>query len=205
MSDGYDIKFNNRLEQLLKGYAIGPTAENDFPNCGRNRWELYKNIKAELNDKYFRDIDGALTADTDGGAFTRHDLGHINDVINRVGQILGLGSGADTPVANELSPYEVFVLLVACLIHDAGNKFGREGHAGQTRRILVEICGTTLSQKELSIISTIAKAHGGKAQDGTKDTIGVLRERDGIENHKCPSGDIVSRMNRLGGITGVAA
>ncbi|MCY4348116.1 MAG: hypothetical protein OXC17_15200 [Aestuariivita sp.] len=183
MSAGYDVGFSNPLELMLKESVEKENSENDFPACKLNRWDFYKQTKAKLNEDFYQDIDGALTAgDSEHPAFTRHGLSHVNDVIRRVGQLLGLGSQASSPAAHNLSSYESFVLLVACLIHDAGNKFGRDGHATKAKRILRQIANGVLNEKELSIISKVAQAHGGKAADGSKDTIGALPEKDGVES-----------------------
>ena len=182
MSDGYDVNFTNPLEVHLERLTKRENAHNDFPHCGLNRFELYKLIKSQMNEKYYRDVDGGLTADSGGGAYTRHDLEHVNDVIRRAGHLLGASSSANTPSLESLYPYEIFVLLVACLIHDAGNVSGRMGHASKARKVLREVCGEYLEEKEIRIISKVAKAHGGKAQDGSKDTIRDLPDIDGVQD-----------------------
>lgn len=184
MSQSYDVKFSSPLEIKLEELLQVRNSHNDFPHCGVDRFDLYKSIKSKLNSEYYRDIDGALTKDSNGGAYTHHDLGHVDDVIRKAGQLLGAGSDANTPAITQLKPYEVFVLLVACLIHDAGNIDGRKGHAARARQVLREVSDGRLDQKEISLISRIAKAHGGTAADGTKDTIGELPIEDGVENSK---------------------
>lgn len=182
MSDGLDINLDSPLEVLLKELVKRENAHNEFPYTGDNRFDLYSSIKAQLQRDYYRDIDGALTKDSGGGAFTRHDLGHVDDVIRKAGQVLGANSDAVEPAMHRLKSYEVFVLLVACLIHDAGNISGRKGHANQARRILQEVAGNRLDTKEISLISKIARAHGGKTTAGSSDTIGELPIRDGVEH-----------------------
>ncbi len=182
MSQGLDISIDNPLEVMLREQVDEPNSHHNFPHNGANRFELYKSIKTKLQQEYFRDIDGALTKDSKGGAYTRHDLGHVDDVIRKAGQILGANSDASNPAVNELKPYEVFVLLVACLIHDAGNIDGRAGHARRARQVLKDVSNDLLDQKEISMISKIARAHGGKTPSGSRDTIGELQVRDGVEN-----------------------
>jgi exopolyphosphatase/pppGpp-phosphohydrolase len=89
--------------------------------------------------------------------------------------MLGCGSGAQTPAYNQLQPFELFVLLTAILLHDAGNAIGREEHEGAAASILNEIAaGTTLGSVERRLIASIARAHGGKLSNGDKDTIPAL-------------------------------
>ncbi|PYG34372.1 HD domain-containing protein [Pelagimonas varians] len=182
MSDGLDINLDSPLEVRLKELVQLENAHNEFPYTGDNRFELYSSIKSQLQRDYYRDIDGALTKDSGGGAYTRHDLGHVDDVIRKAGQVLGANSDAVEPAMNRLKPYEVFVLLVACLIHDAGNIDGRNGHANRARRVLQHVAGNRLDTKEISLISKIARAHGGKTTAGSPDTIGELPIRDGVEH-----------------------
>jgi len=184
MTQSYDVKFSNPLEIHLKELLECENSHNDFPHCGIDRFDLYKNIKSKLNDDYYRDVDSGLTKDSGGSAYTHHDLGHVDDVIRKAGQIVGLGSEANTPAIEHMKPYEVFVLLVACLIHDAGNKTGRKGHAAKARKILGDVSDDRLPQKEISIISNVAKAHGGETLSGGKDTIGELSPKDGVDNTK---------------------
>lgn len=182
MSGGIDVNLDSPLEVRLKELVEMENAHNDFPYTGDNRFELYKSIKTNLHRDYYRDIDGALTKDSGGSAYTRHDLGHVDDVIRKAGQLLGANSSAQEPALNRLKPYEVFVLLVACLIHDAGNNEGRSGHAGRARKVLKDVSDGKLDHQEVSLISKIARAHGGKTAAGSKDTIGELQIRDGAEH-----------------------
>ncbi|MCC5968319.1 MAG: hypothetical protein JJU15_00025 [Pararhodobacter sp.] len=182
MSDGLDINLDSPLEVRLKELVDRKNSQNEFPYTGDNRFELYTSIKSQLQKDYYRDIDGGLTKDSGGGAFTRHDLGHVDDVIRKAGQVLGANSEAAEPAMNRLKPYEVFVLLVACLIHDAGNIDGRKGHANRARRVLQDVAGKRLDTKEIGLISKIASAHGGETAAGSPDTIGALPIRDGVEH-----------------------
>ncbi|WP_162561408.1 HD domain-containing protein [Methylobacterium terrae] len=94
------------------------------------------------------------------------------------GRMLGIGSDAITPAFRSLEPYEVFALLLAILLHDAGNASGREGHERRAATIIQEL-GTTadLEQAEKRLIASIARAHGGRTPAGDKDTISHLPRR----------------------------
>ena len=182
MSEGLEINVDNPLEELLEERVGEKNSHHYFPHTGTNRFELYKAIKSKLQQDYYRDIDGALTADSCGSAYTRHDIGHVDDVIRKAGQILGANSDTKKPAIRKLKPYEIFVLLIACLIHDAGNIYGRSGHANRVRKILKDVSDAQLNQYEISLISKIARAHGGKTPSGSYDTIGGLDDKGGVEH-----------------------
>ena len=184
MDDHYDVQFATPLERHFEDLMSQVDAHNKFPYLAINRLDLYKQIKSKINQTYYRDADSGLAAHSGGSAFTHHDLGHVDDVIRRAGQLLGAGSDIDEPGLLRLTHHEVFVLLVACLIHDAGNREGRIGHASRARSILRSVSDQRLDEKELSLISKIAAAHGGTTTDGSKDTIGQLRIEDGVEQSR---------------------
>ena len=82
-----------------------------------------------------------------------------------------------------ISPYEVFVLLVSILLHDAGNIYGRSGHERHPHNIFKGM-GEYLcpDEFEAKIITQISTAHGGKAklsdESYDKDTISKLLYTD---------------------------
>jgi len=110
---------------------------------------------------------------TSGNRYTKHDIGHVDDVIEVAGHLLGAED--EQPLLEKLAPYEVFVLLLAILLHDAGNARGREKHELEPRRILDSL-GTVvpLASPEKRLIASVAAAHGGYGPSGEKDTIGTV-------------------------------
>lgn len=182
MNDFFDVRLNIPLEVRLKQISEGEDAQNLFPHSGYNRFQLYSILKQKIYTDYLRDVDSGLTADTKGAAFTHHDISHVDDLIRRAGELIGFYSEAKQAAMFRLKPYELFVLLVACLIHDAGNILGRKGHAQRARGILRNVASGMLDQREISIISKIAQAHGGETTTGSRDTIGELPLEDGVEN-----------------------
>ena len=86
-----------------------------------------------------------------------------------------------------ISPYEVFVLLVSILLHDAGSIYGRSGHEKHPQTIFTEMGKYLCPDKfEAKIITQISTAHAGKVKlsDGSysKDTISKLSETDEMGN-----------------------
>ena len=156
--------------------AVHRERHHDFPERTVNYFDRYRAIKAWLTANVFRNAGAGLSAE-DGNYYTHHDAGHVDDVLGSLGRILGVVSPAeaDAPVTG-LRPYELYLMLVATLLHDAGNAEGREGHAGRAFRYLREmdpIAGN--DSVEWRLIANIAKAHGGNV-GGNKDTIGSLLE-----------------------------
>lgn len=97
-----------------------------------------------------------------------HGPEHIKKVIERAFIIL--------KYANEpLSEFETFVLLCAIQIHDIGNVLGRIQHEMKLHQIFDDKCkDIIIDTAEKRLIRSIAMSHGGKAMDGSKDTISSL-------------------------------
>lgn len=160
------------LERLL--YDRSGDRES-FPEKQYDYYERYLRIKEWLAVNVYRDI-GAATS-SDGGIYTSHDINHFESVIRAAGKLVG--SGPDGSLNTPLAPYEVYLLLMGILLHDAGNIYGRNGHEKKPYEILLamnELAGS--DDREKKRIANIARAHGGKVGDD-KDTIALLcKEQD---------------------------
>ncbi|SHJ40733.1 hypothetical protein SAMN02745146_3062 [Hymenobacter daecheongensis DSM 21074] len=115
----------------------------------------------------------------DGGYLTDHGPEHIKRVIQRASDLLGAGDKI------ALTPYEIFLLLSAIQVHDAGHiEAGRINHEQNAQPLLTHL---PVDRAEQSYILQIARAHGGKLADGDKDTIErglpIKDDFDGIEFH----------------------
>ena len=141
-----------------------------FPGSGnRNYVSQYRSLEDYLFEHVHPEVE-KLAMTVDGGYLTDHGPSHIRTVIDRASQMIG-------DPKNRLSPYEVYVLLVAIHLHDLGNVYGRKEHEKKLPEIMSEI-GSRLGKDavELHIIRDIAAAHGGKDSGGTNaDTIGALQ------------------------------
>ncbi|SCX32366.1 putative HD superfamily hydrolase [Agrobacterium sp. DSM 25558] len=164
-----NIYVGSELEKLLLK-SRSKTAK--FPHRSGQYYANYLVIKQYLADKYYSVAASGLA--TNGDRYTKHDIGHVDDVITTAGHMLGFDTD---PIAASklLEPYEVFVLLVAILLHDAGNAVAREGHEQKAGEILREVAvAANLTALEQRMIASIAQAHGGEMEDGNKDTITEL-------------------------------
>jgi hypothetical protein len=178
------IRSDTPLEQLLRSKAS--TNGIDFPNHGINYYDRYVQIKQHLATKYYQNTGAGLARS--GQRFTKHDITHVDDVIHRAGQLVGAGNEGTQPYS-KLTPYEIFSLLYAILLHDAGNAHERTGHEARAFDIIMSMGDlSALEDVEKHLIASIAQAHGGKTADGNRDTIpALIREDvssfDGIEVH----------------------
>lgn len=172
------------LEKVLKAKA-----ENleEVPDHRDDLFSRYLALLNYLRLKIYPFVDAGLAAlSEENGIYTLHNGDHFDEVVKYAGELLGCRKGDE--VFDLLNTYELFVLLVAIRIHDAGNMDGRERHERRTYQILKEAGETAiLDNTERTFISDIAKAHGGKVDDGTpeknKDTIGLtLSEEDSYGN-----------------------
>lgn len=103
-----------------------------------------------------------------------HGHDHVDTVIERATSMV-------CSETCELSPLEVFMLLVAIQLHDVGNIFGRYEHELNVDGIILEadkLVGRDNVDRQ--IIRNIAQAHGGEIRGigKKKDTIGALLEKE---------------------------
>lgn len=115
---------------------------------------------------------------------TDHGPEHILDVLNKAMALLGeqVCSGADSKTS--LNANEMYFLMLAILLHDAGNIFGRKEHNSK----LVEAykyCRGEDSElaKECRLLYPIIKAHCGKSKSGSSDTIKDLPSNESFKQN----------------------
>lgn len=169
------------LEKYLQDKSSDRTL---FPSLTLDYFEHYKNLVNHFRSNIYKDIGAGLAANsTLTGFYTSHDADHFDQVVNYAGLLLGISNDNHSTKDLMLSPYEVYILLIAIRIHDAGNILGREGHEKKCYQILRDSLpkGTDLS--EAKVIANIAQAHGGNI-NGNKDTIGSLPKETPISSTK---------------------
>jgi hypothetical protein len=140
--------------QLLDAWLLS-RQDSDIPDITGDVRTRYAEFARQMVPVHEVVVSGAQLID--GGLLTGHGIAHINRVIQRASQLLE---------ATELvlTSYEVFLLLVAINLHDAGNMYGRAGHEQRIEQVL-DAQGihfeTNGFERNLAIM--IATAHGGKA------------------------------------------
>ena len=106
------------------------------------------------------------------GFYTDHGGRHFDEVVRYAGLLI---DNTFIQPDSSLRPYELYLLLCAIRVHDAGNIDGRDGHAQRAFSIVQEYGGDIQKDAtEHRLIGDIAQAHGGIINDNDKDTIGAL-------------------------------
>lgn len=165
------------LEAQLQ--TLAASTPERFPNPAADYHQRYATAKDYLDRQYYASTAASLASG--GVRYTKHDIKHVDDVIRMAGRLLGLGKSESVT----LEPFEVYVLLLAILLHDAGNAVARQGHEKHAHEILAEIGALIdLEPLERRQIALIAQAHGGTVE-GDKDTIGRLLKESRTEIAGC--------------------
>ena len=176
---------NNDLP--LESYFRKAAQKANHGNMSTHKYcETYFSILSTLQSEIYPAIDIALTQE--GGIYTFHNSSHFDEVVRQAGALLGFkGSALTCKVGFE--PYEIFVLLLAIRIHDAGNCYGRGKHEERCVDILNRVhANFPFRDTELFAIANVAQAHGGKLPDGSRDTIGTrLEEIEPVGNDRIAS------------------
>lgn len=153
---------------------------NERPHLGDDLFRRYITILEHLKRDVYPYVDSGLAAKSKG-LYTLHNVEHFDEVVRYAGEMLECGDG--TQPFNALNAYEIFALLVAIRIHDAGNAFGREKHEKRALQILMDMGNAAMPDAaERKLIAAIAEAHGGRTLDDDKDTIGKLTAPDKYGN-----------------------
>lgn len=128
-----------------------------FPS-GRNYLAGYPTLVTHLNEHVHKKVT-PTNIHIDSGYLTDHGPDHIEKLIERMGALL-------TATEERITPYEVYILLVAAQFHDVGNIFGRERHEEKSATVMQD-AGTLLGidSVEQRCIYRIAQAHGGEERD----------------------------------------
>jgi hypothetical protein len=160
--------------------------------------EIYSIFKKKFDKEIHPEIRVKMKEIEKEGYYNDHGIDHIKMVIQRVSWLLNnlnvtfLKDGDDKKFY--ISPYELFILLVAIQLHDTGHLIAsRKEHAKKAAELLTKFdSGKLLSSGERQTISNISKAHGGK-----NDPIGKLPYEDDI-SHKTIRPQFLAALLRLG-------
>lgn len=167
------------LELWLKSKAS--KSKNRFPRAA-DYFSIYEQQKAKFVEHIYPHVNAGLVAREGGDGvqmYTDHGVGHVEAVIKVAGLLLGC---RDAKSAINLDPYEVFLLLICILAHDAGNIEGRAGHELKVAKMLNNPLTKAISETaEVREIHEIARAHTAKglvSGKKEKDTISSLKVSD---------------------------
>jgi hypothetical protein len=139
---------------------------NLFPD-GKNYVSYYKSFKDFLDREIHPEIKPVMSREDPHIYLNDHSEKHVAMVIEKATFLL-----SGIPDKDALTPYEIFILLTAIQIHDAGHLINanRDTHAIDTSKIINEL-DKNISVLERKIIFDVARAHSGK-----NDLIGAQKE-----------------------------
>jgi len=129
---------------------------NLFPH-GENYPSKYKNISDQLYQWVHPEV-AVGTTTTDNTFLTNHGINHIKTLIARATQFV---DGNEFCI---LSPFEVFLLLMAIHVHDVGNILGRKGHEVSAKDIIDKLKPIGIVGQDdwiWNYVYDIAKTHKG--------------------------------------------
>ena len=128
-----------------------------FPHNNYDYITKYKEISNQFL-KWIHSEVGIGNKENDSAFLTNHGKDHIETLIHRTTQLVG-----NSPNCS-LTPFEVFILLMAIHVHDVGNILGREDHEINARYIIERLDQGVVGQDTWiwDYIYQIAKAHKGK-------------------------------------------
>lgn len=174
------------LESLLQTLAV--EEKSNFPDDSDYFLRYATLVSSLRRDVYSQINPGLACLSKSPGIYTDHGPAHFDEVVLYAGYLLGSPNNTKT-LERVLSPYELYVLLCAIRLHDAGNIDGRDEHERRADSILATHGGLIAKDAaEAHLIAEIAGAHGGRTPSGEKDTIRVLQNQPSlIRRGKCRS------------------
>lgn len=166
--DHYSLKDGLNYALQLRWNAWNSTGETkecrlkQFPDNSKDLLDKYYQFEKYMNENKHPSVNlGAAVSGS--GLLTDHGVDHVKAVINHSYEIISN--------IEELTGYEIYILLMAIHFHDLGNIYGRDNHEERICSIIEEM-GDRLDVDTpgKEYIIAIATAHGGHI-DGDKDTI----------------------------------
>lgn len=163
------IESKNHKSDLAMELANNP-GHKSFPDTNLDYYDRFTRIDEHLNNEVHPHVNVGPTT-REPMWLTDHGPEHIATVIRRAGDLV-------MQPESVLSPYECYILLLACHSHDMGNIFGRRDHEKKVHEIVFGLDHTLIGEDspEKRVICDVAMAHGGYVDDEEidKDTIGKL-------------------------------
>ena len=132
----------------------------EFPESKADaHWADYVSMREALNSQILPEIKAIEPS------LTMHDASHIGNVLDNIDRLLG------DEVAT-ISAFDLYILCVCVLFHDAGNISGRKRHNQEISKVYESIKDkVSRSRPEQAVVLRIAGAHTGRGKGGTQDTL----------------------------------
>lgn len=169
--------------------------DESFP-ASKNYLSIYNILKINFDTQIHPEIKTKILEIEKSGYYNDHGIDHIKMVVDRVSRLINqlTPTFLKSNSGFYISPYEIFILLVAINLHDAGHLIAsRKEHARKGLELLSRFDkGDLLDSSEKKIIGEIAKSHGGK-----EDPIGRLPEELSV-SHRTIRPQFLAALLRLG-------
>lgn len=140
-------------------------------NKGDELINAYKTAYLKLKKDVYPHLSGAEPSLSD------HGETHVSNVQENAILLL-----SEDGIIKGLSGIEMYCLGMFILFHDAGIIYGRDNHHKKVAQVFDNIRGTNTSLlHERTLVVRATGAHTGKAQDGSRDTLKELDEKEHLE------------------------
>ncbi len=150
------------LQRRFNGDHPFDDKRQEFPDGRKNFPKMFSSFEDYMNDNYHKNVELGAAINGDG-LLTNHGIEHVQDVIRHAGDIID--------DINQLTGYEIFILLISIHFHDVGNLYGREEHEQKIDEIIEKLDTILpLDTAGKNFVNAIATAHGGYYKND-KDTI----------------------------------
>lgn len=172
------MSITNLLPLEAYAHRIFTEQKDRMPDRTADYWARYTGLVSGLREHVYPYINAGLAClSKSPGIYTDHGPDHFDEVVRYAGFILGVSESDTSEIG--LDPYEIYLLLCAIRVHDAGNIDGREDHEKRAIAMLYQYGGNIAKDAtEALLIGRIADAHGGETMAGSKDTIAELEPDD---------------------------
>lgn len=145
---------------------------------GAELWAKYQHTREDLANNILPYIASQVPGLSD------HGVDHIGNVIDNIGQVLGMNSSGHLPagaIAATIPAHERLLLLMGALLHDVGNILGRSRHNLVTDEVWRGSGNASYGRwtpVDRRTIIKLCQAHTGKGPDGSDDTLRSLTGGD---------------------------
>lgn len=159
-------KFEEQMQISLKG-SVGDTK-------GGEMFAVYQVTRNKLLKNVFTEIKGAEPQLSD------HGPDHIANVLDNAHALL-----RENGSLKELTGVEMYLLGMMILFHDVGNLYGRKNHHTKIAEIFDWARGTAPGVRhEKVLVLNAARAHTGKANNGSYDTLREIGQQDHLDGQR---------------------
>ncbi|WP_339438693.1 HD domain-containing protein [Pseudomonas sp. EA_15y_Pfl1_P104] len=180
------------MKHLQLEQSMIEALNKQLPATEAKKYEIrYFYFKNKLNDQV---LEWIRTAE---GSLTDHGPKHIENLLDNVYRLISpeLSKVANGETNSCLSGIDIYLLATTVLFHDVGNIFGRDKHNLTIMQIMNDIFLSDfqdIHKREKNLIFRAAKAHTGKGDDLTADTLKDIQRLEQLNGHQVALQDIAA-------------